>query len=248
MGPNIKSVERTSQATPFANDFLKYLQGQMSTAFATPTGTAGSTPGQSAQQYTNFQQKLGGINTAGSFADETPALLNALTARSNATTDRNAAALREGNSALGNRFGSSAARGEGLLRAESGLNLDQLLASVMIDRANALQQARQFDVGANIEAVNPLFNLAGLGIIPNEVIASPGVGQQILTGGLQALGTYLGGGGGFGGLGKLFGGGGGPPQMPPSFPGLPNSGGVPATGGGQWVNPTFMNDPFSQRG
>lgn len=254
MGPNIQSVERTSQATPFAADFLKLLQGQLSTAQGVPTGTAGSTPGQSAQQYTNFQQRLGGINTAGNFADETPALIAALTARSNATTDRNAAALREGHGALGNRFGSSLTRGEGLLRSEAGLNLDQLIAGVMLDRSNALQQARQFDTMANIESVAPFFNMAGLGIIPNEIIASPGVGQQLLSAGIDGLAAYLSGGGSFGfGGGKggapNMGGGGSMPQLPridfgPNTwgnrrPQAPGQGALPNFGGDPFYNPQF---------
>lgn len=255
MGPKIQSVERQSQATPYSNDFLKLLQGHLSGAFQGPTGTAGMTPGQSPQQMVNFQQKLGGINTASQYQDNSNQLMGALTARSNATTDRSAAALREGQGVLGSRFGSSAARGEGLLRSEAGLNLDQLLASVMFENAARQQQARQFDVQANLEAAAPFFQMAGLGIIPNEIIASPGVGQQILGGALDLGAAYLTGGGSL--FGKAFGGGGGGmggapagggSLMPGFNPGImPQFGGNrrPDIGGGsQGALPNFGNDPF----
>lgn len=230
MGPNIQSVDRSSQATPFAEDFLKLLQGQLSTAFAPGAGTAGMTPG------TNFQQALGGINTASQLTNAAPGLIEALTNRSQATTDRDAAQLRESFGAMGGRFGSAVSRGEGQLRSESGLNLDQLVASVLMEQSGREQAARQFDVMSNLEAAIPFFQMAGQGIIPQEIIASPGIGSQLLSGGLNALGMYLGGGGSFG-LGNLFGGGGGnQPQGPMQFPN-------PGSGGNIWEQPQFGPPP-----
>lgn len=232
MGPKIQSVDRTSQATPYANDFLRILQGHLDSAFTTPTGTAGMTPGQSPVQMTNFQQKLGGINTAGSLVDSSPQLIEALTRRSAVTTDRNAAALREGHGALGNRFGSSLTRGEGLLRSESALNLDTIIGNILMEQAARQQAARQFDVQANLEAAAPFFQMASLGIIPNEIIASPGVGAQLLSGGLDFLGSFLGGGGKL----PFFGGGGGGTGFDPSIAGKPV---------GPTSLPNFGNDPFA---
>lgn len=226
MGPDIQSVERTSQATPFANDFLRELLGTLNqsqgaqTVGPMQTGKIGS----GGQQ--TLASRVGGVNTTGALTDNSSQLIKALQNTSNIRTNRDAAQIQEGFGAQGGRLSTGLAREEGLFRNEAGANLDQLIGSVMMEQAAREQAARQFDVSANQQVLQLFANMAALGIIPSEVIASPGVGSQLLTGGLGAAGAALGAPGGLNAIAGLFGRGGSSPNpvtsvqnvAPPTFP------------------------------
>ena len=61
-GPRIDKVERTSQATPLAEDFLKFLQGQLSEgAFGIGVGPLQREAGTAIQQFvTSLQGQVAG--------------------------------------------------------------------------------------------------------------------------------------------------------------------------------------------
>lgn len=233
MGPQTKPVERRSQATPFAEEFLKQLMGELTQSKgAQTTGPMQRTGVGSGPQQT-FTSRLGGVDTASGVADHSTQLIDALQSRSQATSQRNAAELREGFSLMGNRVGSSLARGEALQRSEEKLNLDQLIAQVLTDQGARKTQASQFDAAQNAQITQMFAGLAGLGIIPEELIVSPGIGSQLLSAAANIGSAYVSGGG------SLFGGGGGQQN--------PFQGGPPQF---QLPNPQdpFNRDPFNQRG
>lgn len=216
MGPNIEKVERTSQATPLATDFMRMLQGWLSNPEGTPAGPAQRTGvGSGSDQYMNSPwARLGGVNTAAGVADYTPQLTQAVTEKSNLGTDRGAAQIRESMGAAGNRFSSSLARTEGQFRSEAGTNLDQLIAQILTDQGARQTQAQQFDVNANFQALAPFLQAMQQGVIPEEIIATPGWGSQLISGAMQGLGAYVGGGGRFGLGGKSNA---GTPQFQPTY-------------------------------
>lgn len=189
MGPSIQREERSSQATPFAEDFLKQLQGILSQSGGAQTDgprqqNLGGSPAAA----------LGGVNTAAGVRDQTPGLIDAITRRSNIQTDRNAAQVRESFGAAGNRLSASRGRVETRGRNEAGFDLAQIIAGILSNQAGRETQAEQFDVGANQQFMQMLAMIAGQGIIPEELIVGPGIGQQLLTGGIRAGAAVLSGG------------------------------------------------------
>lgn len=195
MGPNVKTIQQSNAATPLSNDLLGMLQGyihQQGGAQTTgPLQKQGS--GTAGQQYNNsVEQRLGGINTEGALGDETDKLISAVQNRSSATTERNAAALRQSFGTSGNRFSSAAAKGEGLLRSESGTNLDQTIANILNAQVGQKQAAREFDVNANHQAASNFFQLGSQGILNPEQIVSPSIGQQLFSAATQIGAAYLG--------------------------------------------------------
>ena len=187
-GPKIDKVQPGSQATPLAEDFLKILQGQLSSgAFGTGVGPLQQEAGTAIRQFIKSLQGSGGIS------EGSARLIEGLEAGSEARTERGAADLREQGGILGTRFGSSLAQGEALFRSESNASLDQLIGGIQ-------EQGRQFDIGALLQGISQLFSqgesnlrpfeqFAGLGILPEEIIVSPSTGTQIVTGVTGLLGA-----------------------------------------------------------
>lgn len=212
-GPKIQNVERTSQATPLAEDYLNILRGQIASGqFGLGVGPLQREAGTAARQYLLSLQQRARPNTAGELRNDTGQIIGALQKRNAADTRTQAAQLREGFGASGSRFSTEAAQGEGRLRSENQLNLDQLVASVLVDQGAREQAARQFDVGAGFQldaqtqaAIESLFNqgqgniapfaqAASQGIVPSDVIASPGILSQILSTAGQLGAAYITGG------------------------------------------------------
>lgn len=186
-GPNVQREERSSQATPFAEDFLKQLQGLLS-----QTGGAQTVGPQQRGVGGSPAAALGGINTAAGVRDQTPGLIDALTQRANVATDRGAAQIRESFGAQGGRLGTSRQRVEGQFRNEAGFDLNQIIQQILTGQAGRETQAQQFDVGANQQFFQLLSSIAGLGIIPEELIVSPGLGSQLLAGGIKGGAAAIG--------------------------------------------------------
>lgn len=183
MGPRIDKEERRSQATPLAEDVLAQLQGQLAAgAFGSGVGPLQREAGTAIRQY-----------LASLFSRQSGEGLEAFRARGEAATERSAAELREGFGAFGSRFGSQVQRGETDLRREALLDqaaLEEQQRNI-IDQLIAGAIPQMFAQGqANIQ---PFLQLAAMGILPEEIIASPGVGQQLLGGALAAGGAFLGG-------------------------------------------------------
>ena len=194
MGPDIKRVQPKSQATPFAEDFMKVLEGYISTAFSN-NGPMQRESGSSPRQYL---QSVMGINTAGDLRNDSDRVIGGIQKGHNMRVDRGASQIREQFGGAGHRISSSLAAKEGQFRNEAGINLEELIGQVLLNQSAQEQAARQFDVQANISAFAPLFQMASLGIMPEEIIATPGVGSQILTGITGGLSNYLLSGGRFG--------------------------------------------------
>lgn len=197
MGPNVKSVEQRSQATPLAEDVLKMLQGELSSGLGTGVGPLQKQSGSAIQKFVETRGQPG-------MTPETQAVINALVQTSNTATNRGAADIRESMGAAGNRYSSATGNTEALFRAEAGAARDQAVA-------NTALQATQFDVQSLLNAIGMMNNMGaqnlapfmqamGQGVIPDETIVTPGIGSQILSGAMTGLGAYLAGGGTFPGL------------------------------------------------
>lgn len=216
-GPQIENVTRESQATPLAEDVLQSLRGQLAEgSFGQGVGPLQRQGSNAVSQYLNHLQ---GVAAGGS----TP-LIDALTRLHGRQTERGAANVKEQMGVAGAAAGSSLADALSLYQAEQDAAFDVTAANSLMQQEQMLLNAANmlFDMGQlNIQ---PFLQMAQLGIIPEEIVASPGLGSQLLTAGANTLGAYFGSGGRlpFGGGG----GGGGPMSMapPPSVP-QPNPGG-----------------------
>lgn len=249
-GPRIDKVERTSQATPLAEDVLAELQGLLSQgAFGTGVGPLQRESGTAIRQFlASLQQRAGDI-TGG-----TSDLLDAVSNRNAEFVNRQATDLREVFGAAGSRFGTQIGRAEGDLRRGAANDFAVTSANTLLQDRNLTDQlllgtiAQQFGMGQ--ASIQPFLQLAAMGILPEEVIASPGVGQQLLGGALQAGASFLGGPAGaalFAGARGVGGGGGGgttalnvTPNVTPSFAD-PNIFG----GAGIGLQNPFMRPSFS---
>jgi len=181
-GPKIQKSPVASQATPLAEDFLKMLQGQLSSdAFGTGVGPLQRESGTALRQFVSALQ-----NGNGGVSEGSAKLIQGLEASGGARIERGAADLREQGGITGNRFGSSLAQGEALFRSEANAELDQTIGGIQ-------EQGRQFDSGQLLEAISQLFgqgqantdtigNFAQLGINPEETIISPSKTTQVVTG------------------------------------------------------------------
>ena len=192
MGPKTKRVQPRSQATPLAEDFLRKLQGQLSSdAFGTGVGPLQREAGTAIQQYLrSLQTRTGSGDTP-----QTAQLISALQAGSETRANRQAADLREAFGAAGTRFGSSLATGEARLRGDIVTGLDQTIGAIRVNQsqfdASQLMSAIAQLYGMGQGNIAPFLQLAQLGILPEEVLASPGFGQQLLTAGLNVGANYL---------------------------------------------------------
>lgn len=208
-GPRIDRVERTSQATPFAEDFLKQLQGELAAyGLGTGVGPLQRESGTAIRQYlAGLQQRAAGLSQGKS------PLLDAISKRNEEFVNRQAASLKDVFGASGARFGSQVARGESDLRRGAASDFAVTSAGTLLQEQQFLDQllpaviGQQFQMGG--AALAPMLQLAQLGILPEEVIASPGLGQQLVGGGLTAAGAFLGGPAAAGLFQGGFGGGGG---------------------------------------
>ena len=189
-GPNVETVQPESQATPFGEDFLKILRGELSTAFGTGVGPNQREAGTALRQFIQSLQGSGGGS------EGLNQLISGIETSGAARIERGAADLREQGGILGQRFGSSLAQGEGLFRAEAGAKLDQTIGGLR-------EQGRQFDQTALFEAIQGLFGqgqasldflgqFAKLGILPEEIIVSPSTTTQVVTGVTGAVDTVSG--------------------------------------------------------
>ena len=95
--------------------------------------------------------------------------------------------LREGMGIAGSRFGDTAARGEGQLRADLTTQLARELSGLRLQQesteAQALAQAISGLFSQGQQNVLPAFELASLGILPEDTI----VGDSPLTQGANVL-------------------------------------------------------------
>ncbi len=191
-GPDVDTIN--NQATPVAEDFVSVLQGMID------SGSLGQGVGPlqrgAGDAITNFVTALERGTTAGGVDPGTSALINALSAESAVSTDRQAKNQREAFGAAGNRFGTSLANSEALLRAESQRGLDATVGQILTQRQRQVENnllnaiAQMSNQGA--QNLNPFLMLAQMGIAPAENVVSPGTGQQLLSGVLNAGAQFAG--------------------------------------------------------
>lgn len=208
MGPKVKRVRQRSQATPLAEDLLARIQGQLDQGtFGQGFGGLDSEAGTAIRQF----MARGGANLPAIRDVSGPGvnfgeMIDALETVQNRNVNRNAADLREQFGAAGTRYGTTAQQGEGRFRAEAaqdwnvqlgqlamaldnmrradetlGVNRDVAAANFALQGGNQELQSimQMFSMGqANLA---PLFQLAAMGILPDEIIAQPGAGAQIMA-------------------------------------------------------------------
>lgn len=186
MSPTVDRKESKSQATPFAEDFIAKLRGQLSgDAFGTGVGPLQQQAGTAIQQFVS-----GG---GGQF--DLNKLFGGLEEQFQRETDRGASEIREGFGSLGGRFGTPLAREEGRFRRES---LTDFMTGIedMLRQEHGSQQDRLLQ-GIGLmgqlggQSIEPFMKLAQMGILPDELLVGPSKFSQ-LTGG---LGDLLGGAG-----------------------------------------------------
>lgn len=201
-GVNTEHIERSSQATPLAQDVLAQLQGELSQgAFGHGIGPAQR---QSTDALTALLTSLtaergqGGIDPTG--------FLDALGRRSEEFTGRQAAAQRDMFGAGGSRFGSQLGQAETDLRRGAASDFAVTSAQSLLDAGKfnetlKLQQGQQllagigqlFDQGTG--AINPFLQMASMGILPEEIVRSPNFTSQLLNAGSRVAAAALTGGG-----------------------------------------------------
>lgn len=184
-GASTQTVPVTSQATPLGEDYLRRLQGHLSSdAFGTGVGPLQQEAGTALRQFITSLQGQGGVS------EGAQRLISGLEQESGRRTERQVGDAREQHGIYGQRFGSTLAQGEAALRSQAGAELDQLIGQIQ-------EGSRQFDATQLLASIGQLFgqgqanvaqvaDFAALGIHPSDTIASPGFLQQLLSGGMQA--------------------------------------------------------------
>jgi hypothetical protein len=184
MGAQTKNVERSSQATPFAEDVLKTLsQGIM----------GGGTEAGHFQSPSILQRESGTAmrQFIESLSRGPGDLVGSLGQIHSREMDRGVAGLREGFSGMGGRFSTPLAREEGRMRREGAADLTATIGGIEQQHIGQMIQAlsQMFNMGT--QELAPFLQMAGLGVIPDEVIAQPNPFLQMGTALAGGLGTML---------------------------------------------------------
>lgn len=194
MGAKTKTVERGSQATPFSEDVLSILTQHLNVN----PGEAGMTP------LSPLQREAGtGIRqTVDALSRGPGGLLGSIPQIHQREMDRSAAGMREAFSGMGGRFGTPLMREEGRMRREGAMDMSMMMGGLEQQHAGQLMQGLAQMFGMGEAGMAPFLQMAGMGIVPDEVIAQPNPWAQ--------FGTALVGGAGSALQGRWGGGGGGP--------------------------------------
>jgi hypothetical protein len=198
MGARTKNVEKSSQATPFAEEFLGWLSSQMQGG-ALNDGLPGMQreAGTAIRQFTNS----GGANIR-DVADPSN-YITALGEVNRRELGRSSADLSEMFGAQGARFGSGIGRAQTDLFREGAQDMNQTLAQLELglnelginrDIAAGNQQLQGLGLQSQMamQSLMPFLQMASQGIIPEEVIASPNPWLQLGTALLGGAGQYAG--------------------------------------------------------
>jgi hypothetical protein len=179
MGHRTESIERQSQATPFAEDFLAHLQGLLDNQ---GTGT-----GPTALQHQSGNAIEKWLETMGDFDQFASPIIDV----HNRQTDRHVADQREMFGAQGQRFGSQLARSETDLRGESMGDLNAMLAGLRMQQGQ--QQLQGIGLMNQIGQSNlmPFMEMARMGILPDEIAVTPNPWMEALQGGLSLGAGFL---------------------------------------------------------
>jgi hypothetical protein len=206
--PNVQTRQQGSQATPLANDLLSMIQGQLDQgSFGAGFGPLQQNAGTAIQQFMNS----GGANIrdVGPAGADFEQMVKSLEAVQNRRVGQQASDLREQAGAAGTRYGSTLGTAEGRFRGAAQDDFNVQLGQL----AMALDQARRQDTqmginrdvaqnqlnlgaigqmfGMGSQAINPAFQLASQGILPEHLLVSPGMGSQLLSGGMNFAGAMM---------------------------------------------------------
>ena len=196
-GAKTETVQRGSQASPFAEDLLAMLQGHLtSDAFGKGVGPLQRQAGDALQRFIDAK-----TNRPEGILSELAPLFTAATDQANQVAKRGIADTRDRASLAGNsRLGSGAVNLESRLLEDISVGLGSNLAQIAQSARAADEQSILSAIGAlqgfGDSNLAPLFQLAAMGILPEEIIQTAGVGSQLFGGLLNAGGNFFGGAGG----------------------------------------------------
>jgi len=229
MAPKAKKIERGSQATPFAEQLLALLGGQMGMggmqqregalnagAFGTGVGPLQQEAGTAIRQFVEG----GGM----------PFKLSPLVGRMQdifaRQTEAGAAGIREGMGGMGLRFSTPLAAEEGKFRREAGTDFMATLGNIFREEHQRNIQNLMGGMGMmqqfGQQNIAPFMQLGQMGILPEEIMMqknplmqgldiAAGIGQMIpgigtaIGAGKGILDMFTGGGGGFDWTGQTSG-------------------------------------------
>jgi hypothetical protein len=213
MAPKPKAIEQRSQATPFAEQFLDQLMGNLSSGYATGLQRNAGT---AIEQYANSIKPFDMTDT-----------FKAMTEMFGNQNRTAAANIREGMSGAGNRYGSAAATGEGRFYAEALPAQQAMMGELGLRSYDSFNRAKLggmqlYGQNAN-EALRPFLQMALAGVHPDQIMMQ----ENPWMTGLKTLGGVAAGAGaaltGLGPLGAGIIGGAGGGAVPWDF--LPTSNG-----------------------
>lgn len=172
----VEQVEKRTAATPLAEDVLQTLRNQITGGtFGEGFGPLQREAGTAIRQF---------VNASSTLPSRFENLANPLIQLSRRETERGAANLREGFGIAGSRFGTTAARGEGLFRGEAQGRLDATLAGLMNQmfeqEQNRMLQgiSEMFKQGqANLA---PFIALTELGVLSPDTVVHPSRFREIV--------------------------------------------------------------------
>lgn len=160
--PEIKAKQPRSQATPLSEDVLDVLRKQvLGGAFGEGLGPLQREAGTATRQFIKSRQTM----------DDFGKLAQPLIDISRRETDRSAADLRESFGIAGSRFGTPLAFGESRLRTDAGQNLDATLAELFQQEQGRLLEAIGMLQSIGQQNIEPIMNMAQLGVLPEEMFA-----------------------------------------------------------------------------
>lgn len=198
MGPRTETVDRPTIATPFAQDFISQLFGQMGNL---GTGIGPLQRGGGAASLDISKRALD--NTLIRDVPDLEQFRQLLMPGHRLAVNESVADLREGFGAQGRRFGTSLATGEGRLRAGAQTGLDQALAGIGTQLASIGTQRDVAQAGIGLQGAGqaaqiglqsllPMLQIAQAGILPPEVVSSPNPWLQLGTALIQGAGNAAG--------------------------------------------------------
>lgn len=117
-------------------------------------------------------------------------------------TERAAAAQKESLGMTGNRFSTSLAREQGRLRGERATQLDALMSQLFLGEQGNLLQALGMQHQMGSEAIEPFFQFAEMGILPEQLYKQDSAWKrysgfmkdiQDLAAGIKGIKSFIGG-------------------------------------------------------
>ena len=188
--PSVETKQPKSQATPLSGDILEWLRSTFQGGVGGDTlGQGIGAPQQAAGE--NISDFIAGSKDLEAFNE----MLGPLRKSFGRETQRGEAAIKESMGALGNRFSTSTQKNVGQFRGERASQIESLIADMFLrNQSNllgAIGQQQQF----GIQNLQPFFDFAGLGILPEDLLVGDSPFSQIANPLAQGAGAFFGAGG-----------------------------------------------------